>query len=598
MTKSSPHFTIFFLLFSFTHAVLFPEEADETATGYRAFIEEYRHDLQHSDYLPSHHYSSETYNVLLSSPQPSGCLDSLPQGLVEFTDFGPMNDLPFTDLFVVSPGHDYITGKTHFAFLDAHGARLKNGVLEVLIEGGGFRTKGQGEVDKLSMHYETSALGYGRGDSQALAPPLSIQAVTVKGVINEIDNSNCYCDYIVPHKVSYVMGLLYYPQYGHTLFNGLSNMVATLWRKDIPYKDVEFSPYLFRNTSTLVSGVPAKEYLLKWFDMYDEVFKFHSSSIVQWSHMLDVSKRENKTVCFQRILVGALPHLDLMNISVPSSMWSRYARGIVSAYYWNEIVDYTERMKYTVPHNFYEVTEDQLNSVSPPYYPNYHLSILDEVYDDSDERTWKASSTSPYCAVTIITREIYNARSITNANELISIASERGCTVQVLALEKLSIKEQIGEVRWNTTLLIAVEGTALFNSIFMHKCSSVLHIDLWKRKMMYPKFDPVRWFGYTTRARDTSFVNMSDPIAIYLDELISNYTAAGRQQELESLKLDMLPFSNKLIEDFLRNQQSTHVNIDEYYRILDDSIRHNIQCRRVKSNTKMTFKLNNHRAHH
>jgi hypothetical protein len=204
-------------------ALLYPETTDLTATGYRAYIEEYRHDLQHPDYAPSQQHHKQFHDILkehadtLPPPQASGCVHPLPQGLVEFSDFGPLNDLPFDDLFVVSPGHSDVTGKTHFAFLDAYGARLKGGELEVLVsddleEGGGgagagFQARSGDRISELSMHYEAAAMGYGRGDSQALAPPLRVRAVSAVEVAREVaeltrgQGSGCYCDILIPHKV-------------------------------------------------------------------------------------------------------------------------------------------------------------------------------------------------------------------------------------------------------------------------------------------------------------------------------------------------------------------------------------------------------------
>jgi hypothetical protein len=366
-----------------------------------------------------------------------------------------------------------------------------------------------------------------------------------------------------------VMGLLYYPQYGHTIFDGLSNMVATLWRKNISYNDVEFSPYLFRNTSTLVSGVPATQYRLQWFDMYDELFRFHAADITPWTNFIDLSQLTNQTICFRRIMVGALPHLDLMNITAPSTMWERFSRGIISSFYWDELLELGETVTSFTPH---DVSAEQLGHLSPAQYPNYHLEITRG--DDPPE-----NAVSPFCAVTIVTRNIHNARSIANAQDLADVAITKGCHVQVISLEKYSMKEQIGEVRWNTTLLVSVDGSALLNTLFMHKCSTVLYVEMWRRAMMIPKFEPAVWTGYTPRAADTSFVNMSDPLAVHLTDLIASFTSTGLEEELETIGLDVLPFPNKQIEDFLRNMQSTTIRMEAFERVLYDSIQHNKQCR-------------------
>ena len=585
-----------------TTAELYPPITDPTATGYRAYIEEYRHDLQHEDYRPKQQDGNTFYNLLQQnselSPQSPHCIQSLQQGVVEFADFGPLNDLPFDDMFVVSPGHLDVTGKTHFAFLDAYGARLKDGELEVLVSendekgkaaGWGFHTKSGRRVNSLSMHYEAAAMGYGRGDSQALAPPLRLRAVSKAEVARELavlssTKTNCYCDLLIQSKVSYVMGLIYYPQYGHTIFNGLSNMVATLWRKQIPYEDVEFSPYLFRNTSTTVSGVPSTQYQLQWFEMYQELFRFYSTDITLWVHFMDYSQLTNKTICFPRIMVGALPHLDLMNITSPSEMWGRFSRGIISSLYWSDLLSQQLQMGTAseVPDDFspHTVSTEQLNAISPAQYPDYHLPMSDEFYDDTAIPSWKASTVSPYCAVTIVTRDIHNARSIVNAHELVEAAAVKGCQVQMISLEKYSLQDQIGQVRWNTTLLVSVDGSALLNTLFMHECSTVMYVELWRRALMIPKFEPAIWTGYTPVASDTSFVNKSDSIAVHLAAIINEYKISGRLAELESLNLDILPFPNKLIEDFLRNQQATTVRKDVFVRVLADSIQHNRRCRR------------------
>jgi len=594
MTSTLMLFFLTFLEGVSVSAQLYPNSSDATATGYRAYIEEYRHDLQHPDFYPSQQFGHIFLDLhseqAEKAPLSAGCLQSLKQGMVEFSDFGPMNNLPFKDLFVVSPGHSDVTGISHFAFLDAYGARLKGAELEVLVssdmdtkagEEEGFLTKGGERVKSLLIHYETAALGYGRGDSQALAPPLQIRAVTKRDITAELSalansGDSCYCNLLVPHDVCYAIGLLYYPQYGHTLFNGLSNIVTTLWRKNISYSDVEIAVFLYRNTSTQVQGVPSRTYQLLWQDMFDEVFKFFSTEVVQWAHIIDQAMLANKTICFPRILVGALPHLDLMNISAPQALYSRYSHEIIANLYLSELQQLYHTMKVDTA---LDITSDQLHLLVPTQYPDYYSRLNEATYDDSSAAAWKSTTIEPYCAVTIVTRDVENARSIVNAKELLAFSKDKGCKAQIVSMERLSLKEQVGEVRWNTTLFVSVDGSALFNALFMQECSTVLYVEMWRRAMMYPKFEPAAWVGYIPSAADTSFPNMSDPIAQHLHGLISTYTARGRQAELESLDLSYLPFSNKDIEDFLRNKQSVQLPIDEFDRILSASINHNHRCR-------------------
>jgi hypothetical protein len=598
-----------------------------TATGYRAYIEEYRHDLQHPDYQPSEHHANTFHDILSTLPQPQNCVQSLSQGLIEFTDFGPLNNLPWNDVFVVSPGHPEVTGKTHFAFLDAYGARLKGGQLEVFVDKdamgneGGFQTKAGHRLNNISMHYEASAFGYGRGDSQALSPPLLIRAVSKSEVMREVaaissSGSSCYCDIIVPSKVSYVLGLLYYPQFGHTIFNGLSNMVATLWRKQVPVSDVEFSPYLFRNTSTDVSGVPSRTYRLQWFDMYNELFSFYSSGagVTPWTHFLDYTSSsttsaqqggEARSICFQRLMVGALPHLDHMNVTVPLELWARFSRGVIAHLFWRDLELMQEgrggadtrgggevgNTRLSSPH---DISEEYLRNLLPRGYPDYHRDMGAEeqacIYSDGSDTT---CNLAPRCAVTIVTRDIHNARSIVNAQALADVAESRGCGAQLLSLEGLSLRDQVGAVRWNSTLLVSVDGTALLNALFMHKCSTVLYVEMWRRAMMIPQLGPSVWTGYSPRAADTSFANTSDPIALHMRAMIisahtSSAADAGADAGadlLESMSLASLPFPHRDIEDFLRNGQSTSVRLDAFERVLDESIRHNWQCRRATASS-------------
>ena len=616
--------TLLFLTLTLTHtlthtttvtAQLFPSTTDATATGHREFIEEYRHDLQHPDYTPhTHTLTHSLHNTLAEYPQPPGCLPSLPQGLVEFSDFGPMNNLPYRDVYAVSPGHADVTGISHFGFLDAYGARLKGDELEVLVSserdmecGGdgvsecvsegvsegvsgrseGFLTKSGDRVTTLTMHYESSSMGYGRGDSGALAPPLRIRAVTKSDIVNELamiassDKGGCYCDLMVPTKVTYAMGLLYYPQYGHTLFNGLSNIVATLWRKNISYSDVEMSVNLYRNTSTRLNEWTPLTYRLSWRDMYNELFSFFSADITQWNFLLNHALLHNKTVCFNRILVGALPHLDLMNISAPQELYSKYSREIIANFYWQELqLINGVSVDVTSPH---DVTSEVLNSFKPAQYPDYHSELSEDIYDDSNDEAWIASTVTPYCAVTFVTRDVYNARSIVNVQELANFAESKGCAAKIISMENLTMKDQVGEVRWNTTLFVAVDGSALFNTLFMHKCSSVMYVEMWRRAMMYPKFEPAVWTGFIPKAADASFPNISDPIAQHLHDLISVYTAAGKADELETLNLNILPFPNKEIEQFLRNRQSVRIPVKTFEHVLNNSIQHNKQCRLADS---------------
>ena len=214
------------------------------------------------------------------------------------------------------------------------------------------------------------------------------------------------------------------------------------------------------------------------------------------------------------------------------------------------------------------------------------MQLKKEVYDDTTAAAWSASAVSPYCAVTIVTRAEVNMRSIVNAKELAAAATARGCQVQTISMEKLTMKAQIGEVRWNTTLYVSVDGSALFNALFMHECSTVMYVETWRREMMFPQLEPAVWRGYTPLAADTSFTDPHNPIVQHLQSLIANYTAQGRAAELETMSLDPLPFPNDMIENVLRNRQSVHVQMAAFEGILEDSIRHNRRCRRVSISVK------------
>jgi hypothetical protein len=115
-----------------------------TATGIKPFLESLRFDELLRLPPPQSQWGQTKTTSQFLKAQLS---EAIPEaGLVELTDFGsgpptwPLTDgvLEYNDATDLL--YDVTHANAHFAFLDARGAHLVDGHLEVMVEGGQFRT--------------------------------------------------------------------------------------------------------------------------------------------------------------------------------------------------------------------------------------------------------------------------------------------------------------------------------------------------------------------------------------------------------------------------------------------------------------------------
>jgi len=536
------------------------------ATGTITFLEEIRQDLTDV------HWSIQegepmAWDVAVPSSSLSSCPHPATLGLQEFSDFGPHPTSWHKSKYIRCSGHTDVTNHAHFAFLDTYGARLVDNVLEVVVADPGFRVKSGSTTSTLSMYYEASSYGLGLNDSAGLAPPLHVKAVSpseMRNVVRREEHSGgCYCDILLPERVYMALGLIYYPQYGHTIFNGLSNLMATMWRKQLRAgsgagvgENVVFSPYLRRNTTSSAEDVPHTQYMIQWHDMYDELFGALVDEIVPWERILDASMKGVK-VCFNRLLVGALPHMDHLNVTVPDHMWDRFSRWLISFLFKNEITGYLGK---EFNPRIETISQEQLMNFNP-FQPH--------------------SRGKSDCSVTFVVRRIRSnseeaifereSRDIANLAALVTEAEDMGCSVQTLLLQHMNMKDQVAQVRWNTTLLVGADGTGLLNAVHMNECSTVLRVEMWRKPGIVARLGPARWVDYRPTLSETVWFNSSHPIAQYLNSV-------HPMERLETMSLGESPFPDHEVEYFLREYQATTVNVTEFRSVVDSSIKYHRAC--------------------
>jgi hypothetical protein len=115
-----------------------------------------------------------------------------------------------------------------------------------------------------------------------------------------------------------------------------------------------------------------------------------------------------------------------------------------------------------------------------------------------------------------------------------ALARAHGCTTQVLLLHKMSVSDQIAQLRYNTSLLVGADGTGLLNAVslefiggrtdfylfdqkkvgliemtvlllqvWMHECASVLRVNLWRKRGIVNKLAQGPWFEFHPSHNET-----------------------------------------------------------------------------------------------
>jgi hypothetical protein len=602
-----------------------------SATGEFTFIEEIRDDLlnlkpsiqTNQQRVKIHPPSTASATPASASEDPPSCSYPKSFGLNEFIDLGRKPIPWYTQKYIRTVGHEDVTNVATFGHLDAYGARLRNGVIEVIVtEGEGLLTKDRGITNDLWLHSESASYGLGYNDSAGLAPPIQIHAIPLREFLPQLeDTSKCFCDVLIEGQLITILGLVYYPQYGHTLLNGFSNFYALLKNKQFypfpssssfsPDNDIILLHSLRRNTTSPAPDVPHTFYHIKWHEMYNELFSSLVNGISSWEELLSYSQQNSYlNICFERLMIGSPPHLDHLNASVSKEMWEEFTRFLVSKYFSEEIKEYFHLSHWELKSAGHLLTTQQLEEFNP------FLTSLHTPPPPFPLKTHPSPSTAPTphsslptsldherCLVTFIVRSLESipssssspdpntfresSREILNLIELQEISHTLSCHTQFLPLQLNSIKNQLLELRWNTTLLVLSDGTALHNTLFMNQCSSILRIETWRKPGIVPCLGSGRYWTYTPTVKETYWMKnkshsvMMRKISEHLHEL--NQTNSDK---LENMPLNILEYPAEEIELYLRDYQLTYVKREQFEEIVKKAKRYSYECEEEKKKKK------------
>ena len=550
-------------------------------TGEVTFIEEIRDEIRGS------HYSTQRNDQQIRiRTEGSTCPYPKSFGLTEFLDMGTKPIPWYTQRYINAPGYPDITDVATFGHLDAYGARLRNGTIEVVVvEGSGLRKKDQTITSELLLHTESCSYGLGYNDSHGLSPPIKIQSVPMKDFLHDLETStDCYCDMIIEAQLVTILGFVYYPQFGHTLLNGFSNYYSLLKHKQFypnsadlaspsPHHTILLLHSLQRNTTGPTPDNPHTFYRIMWHDMYDELFSSLVTDINSWDDVLKYSQENiEKKICFQRLMVGSPPHLDFLNATVTAEMWNEFTRFLISLYFRNEINE--------------SFNDHQLDSTHEIISPA-RLMEFDPLLSS---RSSSSADPGERCLVTFLVRTIESipssplppnpesfqqkSRDIFNLWELDETARSLSCQTQFLVLQRLSIKDQILELRWNTTLLVSPDGTGLYNTLFMDECSSTLRVETWKKPGLVPCLGPGKYWTYSPTVNETYWMNKTHS---KIGQSLHNLNQTNPQL-LQKIPLNSLGYPYEEMESYLRDSQLSTVNKDQFHEIVSAAKRYSREC--------------------
>jgi len=524
----------------------------------------------------------------------NSCLFFPSVGLNEYVDFGT-NPIPsFRNLYIHDPAPPDVVGHAHFSVLDASGAYFQNGELFVhfaastLHDNIGFRTLRGRYESTLTMYFESSSYGLGLNDSKSLSPPLRVHAIvspletllnnesvstsmiklpdmsfiasSSDDVIITTPDTPCRCDQL-SSGIHFLLGVVHNPYFGHVLTNTLSNLFAALHLRRINPQDVTLHIHLER-----------VGHFQEWEDKYSALFYalgIKEMTVNNNDEMLISSSRwrSNDVFCLERVIVGTEPLLDNLNRTVDIAT-GRLASLPLWKMFGNTVA----------------------NAVLPTEVKKLFI----------DPIPWKTRKaivplSANACAVTFIARhrhvDALHSRGIRNLEELEGVAREQGCTSQVLFLHKMTLVDQIAQLRFNTTLLVGADGTGLLNAVWMHECTSVLRINLWRKRGIVNKLNQGQWFEYIPTHKETVLYPRHltfDPEGMYPTEeeieleryIRSHGTLLNEVMDREYAEFDggsrshfnfsgaVHGLSDVMVEDFFREAQSTIVLPDKFKEIL------------------------------
>ena len=600
-------FCLIFFLFCFP--LIFGGEIENkyqrksSITGEITFLEEILEDFSSSFHLIQK-YSIN--NQILN--QNSSCKRPKYLNLIELIDYGTKPIEWFEPSFIRTKGHQNVTDHARFGFLDAYGGRLKNGTIEILLpeeKNNQLILRNNQKVSSFLLYCEGSAYGFGYNDSAGLAPPIQISLFSMNQFKNLFidstttpisttptnsmrEENECYCDILLPGKLYSLLGFVYYPQYGHTIFNTFANYYQLLKlnhfypnNKEIEEEGREESneddqinilTSLLRTPTSEAKDVPYTYYEIQWHEMYNELFLKLATNIYSWEYLHKLSlTNPTQRICFERLTIGLPPYLDPLNKTVTIELWTDFMKSMISFYFEKEIQLLLNLREFNSKKDI--LTNSQLNQFNP--------------ITNNNENENENNQNKNICLVTFIVRFVESiptqssssssstssqppptSRDLINLHELQLIAEENGCQVKYLLLQHLTIKEQILQLRWNTTLLILSDGTAIYNNIFLTSCHTVLRYDTWNKPGIVPNFGICKYIRYLP------FLNETIWLEIETNEIGKRFNQLNQSNstEFNQMLLGKLEFPNHDIEYYLREYQLTYINPKQFEKVLQESI--------------------------
>ncbi|CAF3165531.1 unnamed protein product [Rotaria socialis] len=241
------------------------------------------------------------------------------------------------------------------------------------------------------------------------------------------------CDINITQPSLFVK-LVYWPQHGHTLFNVISNIYQTM--KEIK---VEFGRIRLYAAVDDVNAINDWNEKVSDLGQYTPIFKAFSNEPVYNYYGL-IKDSLSQTICFTKtIAIGVSKRLDHYTVGISLQDWRSFSKWVLDVF---QIP--TTTMK-------------------------------------SDTK-----SSSERVVLTLIAR---SSRKILNLSQLKSISEKtykRSMFAQIIDLAGISFADQLRYMR-NTTILFAIDGTALVNSLFMlNPCGVVIHIGTYMMRVLVP----------------------------------------------------------------------------------------------------------------
>ncbi len=251
--------------------------------------------------------------------------------------------------------------------------------------------------------------------------------------LHSIRSLYSFCDINITRS-SLIVKLVYWPKYGHTLFNVISNIYQTLNEMKVEFGHIR----LYAAVDDKNALKNSNQQILD-LGHYASIFKALSNEPVYNYHAL-IKSSLSRTICFTNLIaLGVSKRLDHYTPRIPLENWQRFSKWILNV---------------------------------------FHLSTT--------ARNSDASLVEKQIVLTMIER---SQRKIINLAQLKTIAEKtygHAIVVQIIDLADIPFSDQLRFMR-NTTILLGIDGTGLMNSLFMlNPCGVVIHIGTYMMRVLVP----------------------------------------------------------------------------------------------------------------